>query len=293
MIQFIQHLINALNVGSIYALVALGYTMVYGIIKLINFAHGDILMMGAYFGYIFALHFHLPLFACIILSMLVCAIFGILIDKIAYLPLRKAPRLSPLISALAVSILIQNIFRNIFGANTKKMPDMIDTAFSYNIGELSISRLSIIIIGVSLVCMFLLNILVKYTKIGRAMRSVSEDMQASELMGINVNRTISITFALGSMLAAVGGILFALAYNQISPMMGTMPGLKAFVAAVIGGIGIIPGAVIGGFIIGIVETFTKAYISTSWADAIVFLLLIIVFIFKPTGILGKNVKEKV
>lgn len=301
MSEFIQQLINSLNVGSIYALIALGYTMVYGIIKLINFAHGDILMMGAYFGYIAGKNFGLPFTLSLLLAMIFCAILGILIDKIAYAPLRDAPRLSPLITALGMSIFIQNLFRYLFGPQTRRMPELIpnltNIELDINIAganlHLIIPTITLIVFAIAVVCMISLTLLVKYTKMGRAMRAVSEDMGAAELMGINVNRTISTTFAIGSSLAAVGGVLLGLTYQQISPFMGAMPGLKAFVAAVIGGIGIIPGAMLGGYAIGLVETFTKAYISSSWADAIVFSLLIIVLLFKPEGILGKNIKEKV
>lgn len=290
---YLQQLINSLSVGSIYALIALGYTMVYGIIKLINFAHGDILMMGSYFGYVMGRYMGLSFLPSVILAMVFCALAGVLIDKIAYLPLRNAPRLSPLITALAVSIFIQNLFRTIFGPQTMRMPELLPNMANIQIGEIYISSITAIVFIVSVICMVTLNILVKFTKMGRAMRAVSEDQGAAQLMGVNVNHTISMTFAIGSALAAVGGVLLGLTYQQVSPMMGSMPGLKAFVAAVIGGIGIIPGAMIGGYVIGLVETFAKISPYSSWADAIVFLILIIVLIFKPSGILGKNVKEKV
>lgn len=289
---FFQHLINGLNVGSIYALIALGYTMVYGIVKLINFAHGDILMMGSYVAFISIAVFNLPLWAVLIVSMLCCALAGVLIDRVAYKPLRNAPRISALITAIGVSFFLENLFLAIFDPEPRKMPDLV-TLEPLHIGELRLTWETIITLALSLLCMVLLEFFVKQTKTGKAMRAVSEDKSAAQLMGINVNRTISITFAIGSALGAVGGVLYSMAYPQIEPYMGIMPGLKAFVAAVLGGIGIIPGAMIGGVVMGLVESFTRAYISTRWADGVVFMILILVLLFKPTGILGKNVREKV
>ncbi|KAF5072261.1 High-affinity branched-chain amino acid transport system permease protein LivH [anaerobic digester metagenome] len=289
---FLQQLINGLNVGSIYALIAIGYTMVYGIIKLINFAHGEIMMFGAYFAFIAATSFHLPVWAVLLSSMVIMAIIGVAIEFIAYRPLRNAPRLSALITAIGVSLFLQNLALIIFKPDPKVMPKIFPETI-YKIGEIEISSTTLITIGLSLFFMVLLDLFIRKTKQGRAMRAVSEDKDAAILMGINVNRTISLTFAVGSALGALGGVLYSVAYIQVYPTMGVMLGLKAFIAAVLGGIGIIPGAMLGGFIIGMVETMTKAYLSTTWADAIVFAILIVVLLFKPTGILGKNTREKV
>ncbi len=292
MMLFIQHMISGLNVGSIYALIALGYTMVYGIVRLINFAHGDILMMGAYFAFIGIAIVRLPFWIVLIISMALCAIAGMLIDRIAYRPLRDAHRLSALITAIGMSLFLENLFLILFGAEPKKMP-MIIKSVPIQISGIQITYITVITLALSIVCMVALDQLVNRTKTGKAMRAVSEDKDASKLMGINVNKTIGITFAIGSALGAVGGILFVMAYPQVNPYMGMMPGLKAFVAAVLGGIGIIPGAMLGGYVLGIVESLTRAYISSRWADFIVFSILIIVLLVKPTGILGKNGREKV
>ncbi|WKY49233.1 branched-chain amino acid ABC transporter permease [Eubacteriaceae bacterium ES3] len=289
---FLQQLINGLNVGSIYALIAIGYTMVYGIIKLINFAHGEIMMFGAYFAFIAATSYNMPVWAIFLTSMVIMAVLGVAIEFIAYRPLRNAPRLSALITAIGVSIFLQNLALLIFKADPKVMPKLFPEKIFY-LGTIEISSTTLITVGLSIVFMILLDLYIRKTKQGRAMRAVSEDKDAAILMGINVNRTISLTFALGSALGALGGVLYSVAYIQVFPTMGVMPGLKAFIAAVLGGIGIVPGAMLGGFIIGMVETMTKAYISTTWADAIVFAILIIVLLFKPTGILGKNTREKV
>ncbi len=293
MAQLFQQVINSLHVGSIYALIALGYTMVYGIVQLINFAHGDILMMGAYFAFFGLTAYHLPFGVALLGAVVVCALLGMLIDRVAYKPLRSAPRISALITALGVSMLLENGFRYLFGADTKRMPEIISVDKALYIGEVRISYMTFITIGVAIAFMLLLRLIVHYTKTGKAMRSVSEDTKASQLMGINVDRTIAVTFAIGSALGAVGGILYSMNYYEVQPYMGMMPGLKAFVAAVLGGIGSIPGAMLGGFVIGGVETITRGYISTTWADAFVFGILIVVLIFKPAGILGKNIREKV
>lgn len=292
MSDFLQQIINGLHVGSIYALIALGYTMVYGIVKLINFAHGDILMVGAYFGYFAIITFNMPFWLALIVAMALAALVGMTIDRVAYKPLRNAPRISALITALGVSLLLENGFKVIFGAEPKKMPVLFDTTPFY-LGAIRISPLTLITIALSIIFMVMLEVIVKYTKTGKAMRAVSEDAKAAKLMGINVDRTISITFAIGSALGAVGGILYSINYYQLDPYMGILPGLKAFVAAVLGGIGIIPGAMLGGFVIGIVESLIKGYLSSTWADPIVFSILIIVLLFKPAGLLGKNTKEKV
>ncbi len=287
MTQFINQIINGLNVGSIYALIALGYTMVYGIVKLINFAHGEILMIGAFIGYFFAMTFGMSLIPLLILSMIGCAILGMTIDRIAYKPLRNAPRISALITALGMSMFLSNFFKWQFGANDKIMPEI------NLIGNVPMPSITVITLVITVICLVGLEYVVRRTRVGKAMRAVSEDKGAAQLMGINVDRTISLTFAIGSALGAVSGVLYALNYGNLQPYMGTMPGLKAFVAAVLGGIGILPGAMVGGFAIGFIETFVKGYISSSWANVFVFGILIIVLLVKPTGLFGKNVKEKV
>ncbi|GAA0178771.1 branched-chain amino acid ABC transporter permease [Clostridium sediminicola] len=289
--RFIQQLFNGLHVGSIYALIALGYTMVYGIVKLINFAHGDILMMGAFSVYML-MGMGLPFWLVIIITALLTALAGITIERFAYKPLRSAPRISALITAIGVSLALENLFMIIFKPNPRPFPEIYKFK-SIMLGKVTISGLTIVTIFLAIVLMILLELFVKKTKTGKAMRAVSQDKQAAMLMGINVNRTISITFALGSALGAIGGVLYSMAYPLIDPYMGIMPGLKAFIAAVLGGIGIIPGAMIGGFIMGVAESFTKGYISSQLSDAVVFGILILVLIIKPSGILGKNVREKV
>lgn len=266
--------------------------MVYGIIKLINFAHGEIMMAGAYFAFLIGISTGLPFVAVMILSMVLSALLGFLIEYIAYKPLRKAPRISALITAIGMSLFLQNLALVIFKAAPKIMPSLI-VKKPINIGALQIGTVTLTTLALSIGFMIVLDIFVKNTKPGKAMRAVSEDKDAAVLMGINVNRTISVTFAIGSALGALAGVLYGITYTQVFPTMGVMPGLKAFVAAVLGGIGLIPGAVLGGFVIGMVETVTKAYISSQWSDAIVFGLLIVVLLIKPTGILGKNEREKV
>lgn len=290
--KIIQQLINGLHVGSIYALIALGYTMVYGIVKLINFAHGDIIMVGAFVAFVSVGVLHMPIWAVVLLSVIFCALAGVLIERVAYKPLRGAPRISSLITAIGVSLALENGFQLIFGPDPKPFPKLISSSL-LSIGEVQINRITIFTLTLSILLMIALEAFIKKTKIGKAMRAVSEDTGAAQLMGINVNTTISITFAIGSALGAVGGILYSIAYPQIEPYMGMMPGLKAFVAAVLGGIGIIPGAMLGGFMMGIAESFTKGFISTRWSDAVVFGILIVVLLVKPSGILGKNVREKV
>ncbi|MGP1598188.1 branched-chain amino acid ABC transporter permease [Peptoanaerobacter stomatis] len=293
--DFIKQLINGLQIGSIYALVSLGYTMVYGIVKLINFAHGDIIMVGAYIAFISVpvlSSMGLPVWLTVVPAIVFCAVTGILIEKIAYRPMRNSARISSLITAIGVSLLLQNAFMLIFSPN----PRAFETVFSttpIQMGELNINISTIITILVSIVLMVSLQLFITKTKAGKGMVAVSEDFSAAQLVGINVDNIISMTFAIGSSLAAVASILYVSSYPQITPTMGSMLGLKAFVAAVLGGIGIIPGAMIGGFIIGIVEALTKAYISTQLADAVVFGILVIVLLFKPAGIFGINKKEKV
>lgn len=296
--QIIQQMVNGLALGSIYALIALGYTMVYGIVQLINFAHGDILMLGAFAGFFVlvaaaATVTPLTFMAAFLVAMLICAMIGIIIERICYKPLRNAPRINALITAIGVSIFIENGAKVIpqIGPNPRQYPTLPNV--NYDLAGIGISRIQAIVFLVSIALMIVLNYIVNYTKIGKAMRAVSYDRNAALLMGINVNKVISFTFAIGSALAAAAGILFASAYPQVEPYMGIMPGLKAFVAAVLGGIGSIPGAMIGGFIMGIAETFTKGFISSQLADAIAFGILIIILVVKPTGILGRNVSEKV
>ena len=292
--DFLAQIINGLHVGSIYALVALGYNMVYGIVQLINFAHGDIIMVGAYAAYVALIVGGLPIWAAFLISIAVCAILGMVIERVAYrrLLVKNAPRISLLITAIGVSIFLQNLAQLIFTSSGKSFPNLFDVA-PIMLGDMQIGFITILTILVSVVLMIGLQILVKKTKIGKAMRATSEDPGAAKLMGINTNSVVSFTFGIGSTLAAVGAVLYAEAYPVITPYMGSMLGLKAFVAAVLGGIGSTPGAMVGGFVLGIAESLTKGYISTTLADAVVFGILILVLLFKPTGIMGKNVTEKV
>ena len=280
----LTQVLNGLQLGSIYALVALGYTMVYGIILLLNFAHGDIIMVGAYVSWLVMAQLGLSPVIAIVLSIGACTLLGVLIDKVAYAPLRNAPRLSILITAIGVSYFLENGAQLVFGADAKVVPSFTD---------LNSTGIGILTIAVTAVCTVVLTLLVQKSKIGKAMRAVSEDMGAARLMGINVNHTISFTFALGSALAGVGAILYAMAYTQATPTMGMMLGTKAFVAAVLGGIGSIPGAVVGGLLVGFAEVLVTAIGLSTWKDAVVFLLLIVVLIVKPTGIFGRSMSEKV
>jgi len=290
--EFLQQLINGLALGSVYALLALGYTMVYGIIQLINFAHGEIYMIGAFAGFYSASTLKLPLIPTLLVAMAVSALAGIIIEKVAYKPLRNSPRIALLITAIGVSLFLQNAMRLLVGSNPKPFPDLIN-AGSINIGSIQIEVKTILMFGVSALLVFLLQFIVYKTKVGKAMRASSQDMEAASLMGINVDNTISLTFAIGSALAGIAGVLVAISYPSITPYMGAMPGLKAFVAAVLGGIGSIPGALVGGIAIGLLETFSKAYISTNFSDAIVFAILIIILLIKPAGLLGKKISVKV
>lgn len=290
--EFSEQLINGLALGSVYALLALGYTMVYGIIKLINFAHGEIYMIGAFAGYFAANTLGLSLIPTLIVAMVISAIAGVIIEKVAYKPLRNSPRITLLITAIGVSLLLQNGMKLIVGASPKAFPELIKNKV-ISLGGVQINNKIILMFVVAAVLVLLLQFIVYKTKVGKAMRAASFDIEASQLMGINVNNTISLTFAIGSALAGIAGVLVAITYPSINPYMGTMPGLKAFVAAVLGGIGSIPGALIGGFLIGIIETLTKAYISTSFSDAIAFSVLIIILLIKPSGLLGKKINEKV
>ena len=290
---FLTHLINGISLGSVYAIIALGYTMVYGIAKMLNFAHGDIIMVGAYVAFCGLQYWGVPPVLAILLAMIVCTLLGITIEGLAYRPLRQAPSLAVLITAIGMSYLLQNIALMIWGANPKSFPTTFINSTSIHLGPLNISSATIITILVSIVIMVLLTLFTSKTKLGKAMRCVSEDRGAAELMGINVNRTISLTFAIGSALAAIAGILLCSSYPILQPTTGSMPGIKAFTAAVFGGIGSIPGAMLGGVLLGIIEIFGKAYISTELGDAIVFAVLIIVLLFKPAGLLGKPMREKV
>ncbi len=290
---FLDNLINGLSLGSIYAIIALGYTMVYGIAKMLNFAHGDIIMVGAYIAFCGLQYWGLPPVAAILAAMAVCTVLGITIEGLAYRPLRRAASLAVLITAIGMSYLLQNIALMIWGANTKSFPPTFINSSILHIGSLSISSATIFTILANVVIMIALTLFTAKTRMGKAMRCVSEDRGAAELMGINVNRTISLTFAIGSALAAIAGVLLCSSYPILQPTTGSMPGIKAFTAAVFGGIGSIPGAMLGGVLLGVIEIFSKAYISTELGDAIVFAVLIVVLLVKPTGLLGKPVREKV
>ena len=293
---FISNLINGISFGSVYAIIALGYTMVYGIAKMLNFAHGDVIMVGAYVAFCSMSYLNLPPILSVILAMIVCTVLGILIEGLAYKPLRKASSLAVLITAIGVSYFLQNMALLIWGSAPKSFNSVVtfDTLTLKLFGEeLIIPPETIVTIIACIVIMVALTVFTKKSKMGKAMRAVSEDKDAAELMGINVNVTISVTFAIGSALAAIAGVLLCSAYPSLMPTTGSMPGIKAFTAAVFGGIGSIPGAMIGGILLGIIEIFSKSYISTYLADAIVFAVLIIVLLVKPTGILGRKITEKV
>ncbi|NLM19896.1 MAG: branched-chain amino acid ABC transporter permease [Clostridiaceae bacterium] len=291
---FLSHLISGISLGSIYAIIALGYTMVYGIAKMLNFAHGDVIMVGGYMSFIAMIYFGWPPLLSILFAMVVCTVLGILIEQLAYKPLRAAPSLAVLITAIGVSYFLQNAAQLIFSANHKSYSSVVPFGSLRLFNDrLIISGTTIVTIIVCIVIILALNTIVNKTKIGKAMRAVSEDKDAAQLMGININKTISITFAIGSALAAVAGVLLCSAYPILMPTTGAMPGIKAFTAAVFGGIGSIPGAFLGGILLGIIEILGKAYISTQLSDAIVFAVLIIILLVKPTGLLGKKVLVKV
>lgn len=294
--NFFLQIINGLQLGSIYALVALGYTMVYGIALLINFAHGEIIMVGAY-TVLFTIQYlllsaGLPFWLAIIPAIIVCALLGIMIERFAYKPLRNSPRISNLITAIGVSLLLQNLVMTFIGSSAKSVPSIFNFE-PLNVFGASISMNSIITIVITAILTILLQLFMKKTKYGKAMIATSEDYGAATLVGINIDNTLTMTFAIGSALAGVAALLYVSAYPQAMPLMGSSLGIKAFTAAVVGGIGLIPGAVFGGVILGVVEALTRAYISSKLADAIVYGLLILVLIIKPTGLLGKNIKEKV
>lgn len=289
---FISNLISGLSLGSIYALIALGYTMVYGIAKMLNFAHGDIIMAGAFAMIVFVASCGLNPIIAVILGIFFCVVLGVVIERVAYKPLRKSSPLAVLITAIGVSYLLQNLALIIFGSDKQSFPKIISME-AIKLGGLTIKAESIITLILTAVIMVVLTLFISRSKTGKAMRAVSEDKDAAELMGINVNRTISTTFAIGSALAAVAGLFYGLTYTFIGPYTGSMPGIKAFVAAVFGGIGSIPGAMLGGILLGVIENLSKAYISTELSDAIVFSVLILVLMIKPTGLLGKKISEKV
>lgn len=295
---FLANLINGISLGSVYAIIALGYTMVYGIAKMLNFAHGDVIMVGAYVAFTVVSTMHLPIWAGVLLSILICTALGVTIEKIAYKPLRNAGSpLAVLITAIGVSYFLQNLALLIFGSNTKSFSSVVGIEnvvfFKGQKNELIITGETIMTIICCIVIMVCLTLFINKTKSGQAMLAVSEDKGAAQLMGINVNKTIALTFAIGSGLAAIAGVLLCSAYPSLSPYTGSMPGIKAFVAAVFGGIGSIPGALVGGILLGVIEILSKYYISSQLSDAIVFGMLIIVLLLKPTGIFGKKIQEKV
>ena len=292
--SFVSYLVNGISLGSVYALIALGYTMVYGIAKMLNFARGGVIMIGGYTVFVTFSQMGMNPFLSLLISVAVCTVLGVVIERLAHKPLRTASPLAVLITAIGVSYLLQNVALLIFGADTKAFTSVVNVpALSLFGGKLTISGETVVTVIVCIVIMIALTSFIKYTKAGRAMLAVSEDKGAAQLMGINVNGTIALTFAIGSALAAVAGVLLCSAYPSLTPYTGSMPGIKAFVAAVFGGIGSIPGAFIGGILLGVIECLSKAYISSQLSDAIVFGVLIVVLLVRPTGILGKNIQEKV
>ena len=294
MVSLLSHLLNGISLGSVYAIIALGYTMVYGIAKMLNFAHGDVIMIGAYITFSAVHAWNMPPLVAVVVSMIVCTVLGVLIEGLAYKPLRQATSLAVLITAIGMSYLLQNIALLVWGANPKSFPSVVSIgSLSLLRGQLIISGTAVVTIVACVIIMIVLTLFINKTKMGKAMRVVSQDKGAAELMGINVNFTISITFAIGSALAAIAGVLLCSAYPTLQPTTGSMPGIKAFTAAVFGGIGSIPGAMVGGILLGVIEILGKAYVSTELSDALVFGVLIIVLLVKPTGLLGKKVHEKV
>ena len=295
--SFLNNVITGISLGSIYAIIALGYTMVYGIAKMLNFAHGDVIMVGAYVCFFAMNSFNLPPVVGVLLAVAVCTVLGVVIERLAYKPLRAAPSLAVLITAIGVSYLLQNGAQILWGAATKTFTPIVSTDPDARLvlvpGQLSISYVAILSIVCCIVVMAALTLFTGKTKMGKAMRACSEDKGAAQLMGIDVNATISVTFAIGSALAAIAGVLMCSAYPVLSPTTGSLPGIKAFTAAVFGGIGSVPGALLGGILLGVIETFAKAYISTDLSDAVVFAVLIVVLLVKPAGLMGKYVPEKV
>ncbi len=293
--NLLLNLINGISLGSVYAIIALGYTMVYGIAKMLNFAHGDVIMVGAYICFCAISYLSLPPLVGVVMAMIVCTVLGMIIERLAYKPLRSATSLAVLITAIGVSYFLQNMALLIWKSDPKVFPSVVDGLPVVKLfgGQLTISPVTIITVLANIVIMVALTLFTSKSKKGKAMRAVSEDKGAAQLMGINVNSTISLTFAIGSGLAAIAGVLLCSAYPTLMPTTGSMPGIKAFTAAVLGGIGSIPGAMLGGVLLGVIEIFGKAYISTQLSDAIVFAVLIIVLLIKPTGLLGKKISEKV
>lgn len=290
--QFIQQLINGVSLGSIYALIALGYTMIYGIIKLINFAHGDIYMVGAYLGFFAITVGHLSIFPALLISMAVTACLGMLVEKLAYKPLRHAPRISILITAIGVSFFLEYTGMYFVTPTPRTFPNVIEN-ISFNVAGFVINGQQLLIFSITIILMAILTYIVQKTKLGKAMRAASFDTETAQLMGVDSDKVISMTFCIGSALAAAAGVLVGVYYNTIDPLMGIMPGLKAFVAAVLGGIGILPGAVVGGIILGVIEALVSGFISSTFRDAAAFAILILVLLIKPSGLFGKNVNEKV
>ena len=294
MISFLSYLCSGISLGSIYAIIALGYSMVYGIAKMLNFAHGDVIMIGAYICFCATQYWGMAPITSVVVAMVVCTLLGVVIERLAYKPLRAASSLAVLITAIGMSYMLQNSALLIWGANPKSFPSVVSIgSISLFDGQLLISGETIVTVLANIVIMIALTLFTGKTKLGKAMRVVSEDKGAAELMGINVNATISLTFAIGSALAAIAGVLLCSAYPALTPTTGSMPGIKAFTAAVFGGIGSIPGALIGGLLLGVIEILGKAYVSTELGDAFVFAVLIVVLLVKPTGLLGKKVHEKV
>lgn len=292
--EFLSYFINGISLGSVYAIIALGYTMVYGIAKMLNFAHGDVIMIGCYVTFLTMSGQGWHPLAAVLLAVVVCTALGVLIEKIAYRPLRRAIPLAVLITAIGVSYFLQNAALLLFGADTKSFTPVVSLApIELADGQLTISGTTVVTVAVCILIMAALLLFIKKTKAGQAMLAVSQDREAAQLMGINVNATISLTFAIGSGLAAIAGVLFCSAYPTLTPYTGSMPGIKAFTAAVFGGIGSIPGAFLGGILLGLIEIFGRAYISSQLSDAIVFAVLILVLLVRPTGILGKKIQEKV
>ena len=290
----LQYLINGLSIGSIYAIIALGYTMVYGIAKMLNFAHGDVIMVGAYISYCVMIYLEMPPVVGVLAAIVVCTLLGVMIEGLAYRPLRGTSNLAVLITAIGVSYFLQNAAQLIFGAAQKTYSSVVSMESIHLFdGKLLITGEVIVTVIVSAIVMILLNLFTGKTRMGKAMRAVSEDRDAAQLMGINVNRTIAITFAIGSALAAIAGVLLCSASPALKPTVGSMPGIRAFTAAVFGGIGSIPGAMLGGILLGVIEELCKGLISTQFSDAIVFGVLIVVLLVKPTGLLGKQIQEKV
>lgn len=291
---FLSYLISGISLGSVYAIIALGYTMVYGIAKMLNFAHGDVIMIGAYICFFATSRWNLPPIVGVLLAMIVCTALGVVIERMAYKPLRSAPSLAVLITAIGMSYFLQNSAQLLWTSNPKVFASVVsDASLKLFNGQLSISFIAFVTVAICVIIMTVLTWFTKKTKMGKAMRACSEDKGAAQLMGINVNLTISVTFAIGSALAAIAGVLLCSAYPTLMPTTGSMPGIKAFTAAVFGGIGSVPGAMLGGILLGIIEIFGKGYVSTQLSDAIVFAVLIIILLVKPAGLLGKQVSEKV